>query len=237
MEETKHEVGTYSSSPEIAKLAEALAKAQGAITAASKDRENPYFESKYATLASVWEACRGPLSANGLSVLQPMAAAGTRVTVTTILAHASGEWIRCDLTVTAKGVDAQSIGSAVTYCRRYGLSGMVGVAPDDDDDGNEASQPQQKPKANGKKTEKREPEDVKDPKPTSSEPSRGGMSSTEIGAEILRLKQDAPAVKSPEDWTAWKTRAEKIPPGARPALRDLFNKLADQFEPKEQGAA
>ena len=54
----------------IGKLVMALAKAQGQIKAAPKDSDNPFFKSKYADLASVWEACREPLAKNGLAVIQ-----------------------------------------------------------------------------------------------------------------------------------------------------------------------
>lgn len=119
-------------------LAVALAKAQGQMEGATKDSTNPHFRSKYADLASVWEACREPLSKNGLSVLQPVSADGPRVTVTTLLLHTSGQFIGEALTLTATQDTPQAVGSAITYGRRYGLSALVGIAPEDDD-GNEAS--------------------------------------------------------------------------------------------------
>ena len=57
-------------SEQINELGAALAKAQGLIEGAKKDSANPFFKSKYADLASVWEACRKHLSDNGLSVTQ-----------------------------------------------------------------------------------------------------------------------------------------------------------------------
>ena len=57
-------------SDNIAELAAALSKAQGEITGALKDSSNPFFKSKYADLASCWDACRKQLAANGLSVIQ-----------------------------------------------------------------------------------------------------------------------------------------------------------------------
>jgi hypothetical protein len=125
-------------SPSIAALAAALAKAQGEMEGAAKGNVNPHFKSKYADLASVWDACRGPLSKHGLSILQPVRADGPMVTVTTILAHSSGEWIEEALTMTASQNTPQGVGSAITYGRRYGLASMVGIAPEDDD-GNAAS--------------------------------------------------------------------------------------------------
>lgn len=124
----------------IAALAEALSKAQGEMGGAKKDAANPFFKSKYADLASVWDACRGPLSKNGLSVVQTPSADGAKVSVETLLMHSSGQWIKDSLTVEAKDAGAQSVGSAITYLRRYALLCFTGVAPEDDD-GNEAARP------------------------------------------------------------------------------------------------
>jgi hypothetical protein len=121
-----HEMGTYARSRTIGQLAAALAKAQGEIQGASKDKTNPHFKSSYADLASVWEACRAALSKAGLSVLQPVFADGARVTVTTIVAHGSGEWMSTDLTMTAGANTPQGVGSCITYARRYALASMVG---------------------------------------------------------------------------------------------------------------
>jgi hypothetical protein len=131
-------------SESIGKLAGALAKAQGQIEHASKDRENPHFHSKYATLASVWDACREQLAANELAVIQTVETVrgGEYAIVQTTLAHSSGEWITSRLVMRPVKSDPQGLGSAFTYGRRYGLSSIAGVAPDDDDDGNMASQGQ-----------------------------------------------------------------------------------------------
>lgn len=123
-------------SPEIHELAAALAKAQAKIEGAAKDGTNPHFRSKYATLASIWDAARGPLTDNGLSVVQAAAAVpefAERVTVTTILLHSSGQWIRETLTMNAGTGRPQEVGSACSYGRRYQLAAMVGIAPEDDD--------------------------------------------------------------------------------------------------------
>jgi hypothetical protein len=139
-------------SPSIAALAEALSKAQGEITFAAKGAANPFFRSKYADLASVWDAIRPALSKHGLSIVQNVetvqGASPVLVSVETILLHSSGEWSRSTLdvpvipSVVEKGqpamVTPQGIGSAITYARRYALASIVGVAQADDD-GNSAS--------------------------------------------------------------------------------------------------
>lgn len=131
-------------SASLAALAAALAKAQGEMEGAAKGNLNPHFKSKYADLASVWDACREPLSKHGLAILQPVSADGPRVTVTTMLVHSSGEWIGEALTMTAQQNTPQGVGSAITYGRRYGLSSMVGIAPEDDDGNAASTKPAQK---------------------------------------------------------------------------------------------
>src|ERR1051326_8520154 len=125
--------GVVEMSAEIGELAKALAAAQAEIEGATKDAANPFFNSKYADLASVWGACRGALTKHGLAVVQAPAARENEVSVATTVLHGSGQWMRSTLTLLAKDASPQAIGSAVTYARRYGLSAMVGVAPEDDD--------------------------------------------------------------------------------------------------------
>lgn len=120
-------------SKEIDKLAAALSKAQAQIRSAAKDSVNPHFKSKYADLASVWEACRDPLTSNGLSVVQLPRADGKQVTLFYMLLHSSGQYISGELVLTAVQETPQAIGSAITYARRYTLAALVGIAQDDDD--------------------------------------------------------------------------------------------------------
>lgn len=121
-------------SEQINELAAALAKAQGQVAGAVKDKTNPGYKSKYADLASVWDACRSALAANGLSVVQ-MTRQSERdeVIVVTRLLHASGQWLQGELNLPVTKSDAQGFGSALTYARRYALAAAVGVAPEDDD--------------------------------------------------------------------------------------------------------
>ena len=128
-------------SESIAELAVALAKAQAVVSTAAKGAENPHFKSKYADLASVWDACRKPLTDHGLSVVQSprmtFANGAGLVDVETLLLHSSGQWISDTITVPVSKLDAQGVGSAVTYARRYALAAFASVAPADDD-GNSA---------------------------------------------------------------------------------------------------
>lgn len=149
---------TSNQSPTLAKLAEALSKAQGLIEGAKKETENPFYKKSYADLASVWGVCRQPLSANGLSVIQLPSYSGGMVHVETIMAHSSGEWISGILSMAPMGEDPQKVGSAISYARRYALASIVGVYQEDDDanaasgKGREAGK-QDRPPAKQKTTE------------------------------------------------------------------------------------
>lgn len=127
-------------SEQVNELAGALAKAQAEIKGAAKDRTNPHFGSKYSTLDSLWEAIRGPLSTYGLSLVQGASSEpdgeGVKVIITTLLLHASGQWIKDTLAMYPKDASPQAMGSVITYGRRYGAGAMTGVTSDEDDDGN-----------------------------------------------------------------------------------------------------
>jgi len=127
-------------SESIDMLAGALAKAQGEMTPAAKDSTNPHFKSKYADLASAWEAARGPCSRNGLAVIQGFEPGPDKsLIIWTRLAHSSGQWIESILVFYPIDQKPQTLGSCITYGRRYALMAILGIAPDDDDDGNMAS--------------------------------------------------------------------------------------------------
>lgn len=130
----------FEMSAEIGKIVGALAKARKAFKPIIKAEINPFFKSKYADLAAVIDATKDGLSDNGLAVIQPPAydrLTGT-VEVLTLVAHESGEWIRAILDMPTNKPDAQGVGSAITYGRRYAYSAILNVASESDDDGNAA---------------------------------------------------------------------------------------------------
>lgn len=147
------ELSMFFSTVEMGEWAAAMAKAQGMMENAAKSANNPHFGSKYADLASVMDVCRGPLAANDIALTQPPATTKDgRVRIVTMLLHKSGQCLTGTLEMPVNGQTAQNIGSAITYGRRYSLMGMLGLAGDDDDDGNAASgqpsgqgQPQENP--------------------------------------------------------------------------------------------
>lgn len=120
---------------EIKQLAVALSKAQATIEHASKDAMNPHFDKKYADLASVWDACRRPLTENGLSVTQVMVILESGApALRTVLLHESGEYIDSLMQLALPAnANMQHIGSSLSYARRYALAAIAGVAQADDD--------------------------------------------------------------------------------------------------------
>ena len=115
-------------------LAKSLVKAQAAMSHAAKDSKNPHFKSAYSSLASVIDAVRPALSANGLAFVQMLHTAESGVAVETVLIHESGEQLSCGtLFIPATKQDAQGFGSAITYGKRYGLQAALGIASEDDD--------------------------------------------------------------------------------------------------------
>lgn len=131
----------------IAELSKAFAKTQKEMKQPLKDANNPFFKSKYVPLENVVEAITESASKNGLSFTQyPSSDEAGNVTVGTLVMHESGEWIEYD-PIKMKPVknDPQSIGSAITYAKRYALSAIFGITSDQDDDGNEATQAKKQP--------------------------------------------------------------------------------------------
>ena len=131
-------VETYFS-PTIANLATSLAAAQSQFEVARKDKDNPYFKSKYADLENVFGAIRHALTSNGLALCQPIVTRGRDMVLVTMLVHTSGEFIRSEM-VLPPVIKPQEVGSALTYYRRYSIVSLVGVSVgDEDDDGNAAN--------------------------------------------------------------------------------------------------
>ncbi len=143
-------------------LVQALVKAQSEMATPIKDKVNPQFKSKYASLGSIIDAVKGSLNSNGIVFVQKSTPVDDGIAVeTTFYGH--GEEIGTGpVHVPVSKVTAQGYGSAMTYAKRYSLAMACGVDADEDDDGNAAEQeapktnvvePKPKPKA-----QKKEPE-------------------------------------------------------------------------------
>lgn len=115
-----------------------LAVAQGEIENASKNASNPHFRSKYADLAEVLNTVRPVFAAHGLSLIQSTEFDGALVSVTTLIGHKGGGYITSRASCQPAKSDAQGVGSATTYLRRYSAAAVAGIAQEDDD-GNAAA--------------------------------------------------------------------------------------------------
>lgn len=123
---------------------EAMAKAQADIEKLAFDAEvkTPKYRAKFATLAAVCNEARRVLSAHGLSVSQvPSSEIGPKgelfVRLTNVIRHSAGHTVNFppfDWPVGGKG--PHEMGSTITYMRRYSLAAILGVAGEEDDDGN-----------------------------------------------------------------------------------------------------
>jgi ERF superfamily len=135
----------HRSSDSVAALASALAKAQAELinpekslsatirTGRAGEGERTF---RYAPLSSGLDIVRKTLGQHEIATVQTTAidqAAGI-VNLTTMLAHASGEWIASDWPVcpVAETANPQRMGAALTYARRYSLFTLVGIAGEDD---------------------------------------------------------------------------------------------------------
>ena len=124
-------------STELKELFTALAKAQGEMKAAPPSSENSYYKSKYADLNELMRTSRPALSKNGLSIIQQILPNedGQNI-LNSLLCHSSGEWISAQMKILPSKADIQSLGSYITYLRRYSYASLVGITvADEDDDG------------------------------------------------------------------------------------------------------
>ena len=136
------------SSIEIRELAKAMLEVQKQLTPAQKDGQNPYTNSRYATLGSVMETCGKILINHGIWVTQhPVPVEIGHLGLVTKLVHVeSGQWQSSLMMMPLSKNDPQGYGSAITYARRYALSALVGIITESDDDAESACN-----RGNGKK--------------------------------------------------------------------------------------
>mgnify|MGYP003146605053 FL=1 len=131
----------YNRSGSSKELVTALVGFQSSISSVPKSTKG--YNYKYSDLATVWDNIRKPLSANGLAVVQTTRNLDdlTPVVITTLM-HISGEWIEGELAIKPTKMDAQGVGSVISYARRYSLMSILGIAAaGEDDDGAKASKP------------------------------------------------------------------------------------------------
>ena len=132
-----------SESPELNELFTALAKAQSEMKVAGQDSINPFYKSNYSNFPSIVKASRGTLTKHGLCVIQRVLPNGEgKMYLFTRLCHASGQWMESQMLLNPPKGDVQSLGSYMTYAKRYSYAAITGVVSsadvEEDDDGNKA---------------------------------------------------------------------------------------------------
>jgi hypothetical protein len=141
------------SSDNIGTLAAALAKAQAELTNPEKTltatiaAPNGERTFRYASLAAGLNLVRKCLGQHEIAVMQTTAVDHDQIILTTLLVHASGEWVSSLWPVCpAAEPSAQIKGAALTYARRYALFTLVGIAGEDDLDAPELNQVVEQPR-------------------------------------------------------------------------------------------
>ena len=197
-------------------LSKALCKFQSAITNVPFDSQNPHFKNKYASLAGIIDHVRTGLSDNGLVISQLV----NKDSVQTMLIHTSGESLSAETAILcATPNNPQAYGSAVTYARRYALTGILGISADDDDDAAQATGSPQKPSSNTTTP------------PTTKTPPEPAPASPQMATEAQRRKIDSLRSEcgwSPEDTTAEIVLTYKVKSSKEmtlPQAKDLIDRL------------
>jgi len=238
--DTATEGGGPGAAPRVApELAAALARAQGEFGQILKERSavvrmksGGEYRYSFADLASVLEAIRAPLAKHELAILQLPAvridAGATFVQIETILVHCSGASISSRLELPASDPSPQSIGSAMTYARRYSVLALLGLAAEDDDAA--AAQPRRPPPPPPARASKPPARKAQAP---DSKPSKGPETASENQRKLIWAKARERAREFVEegDTEALKQLAEEIvraamPPGVE-SSKELGSRQVD----------
>jgi hypothetical protein len=207
----------------------ALAAAQAEMGMALKDSVNPAFKSKYADLASVIEAVRGPLTRHGISFHQPLVESEFGRGVKTILSHGpSDTHIECVVPLIVGRNDMQGLGSAITYARRYGLMGMAGIAADDDDGNAAAASVQTHATRNGEALSDAWRDGVLDSLPPDATARQKAEAFADALCESFSSKKGERALSN--EWD----RRRKLIEGMAERFPDLHGRVVDAYETRAQ---
>lgn len=121
-------------------ICKAFVKFQSEFKGMKPDSSNPFFKSTYISLDGILETARPILAKNGLAVIQEATGDGEYIFVKTKLIHESGEMIETEvLKMKPQKNDPQSMGSCITYSKRYQLAALLGICECIDDDANTAT--------------------------------------------------------------------------------------------------
>lgn len=128
-------------SEDIKEITKALVAFHSEVGRITKDGTNPHLKNRYATIDQIIEEIRPVLASHGLFVMQlPSNSEAGEIQMVTRLYHVSGQWMESpSLKIKVDRNNAQGIGSAITYARRYSLTSFLGLNTGEDDDGHAAS--------------------------------------------------------------------------------------------------
>lgn len=116
-------------------IVKALTQAKMEIQPPKKDSVNPHFKSKYATLDEICRVIREPLCKNGLSLSHDVEKIDGEYFLVTTLSHVSGDWMKNKVPMFLEKTTNQGIGGAITYATRYGITALLSLPAEEDDDG------------------------------------------------------------------------------------------------------
>lgn len=210
-------------SEKIDSLLAALSKAMAMIEDPKRTAVNPYYNSKYATLQDVYESIRQPLQESGLVVMQVTKCEGDDVKLITTLYHIeTGEFISAEYPIQPSDPkNPQSLGSALTYARRYSLCTILGLAPEDDDANSAIPQKptQQKPKLHVEQLRRQDQTSHK-----AEESSKEENGTPDVDSMITEIEQ-LKSVNEMVNW--WKDKTKEIgmlDPEAKKKITFAFSK-------------
>tara|TARA_S200002703_G_C3741672_1_gene228083 strand:- start:141 stop:635 length:495 start_codon:yes stop_codon:yes gene_type:complete len=135
-----------SNSDKISAFWSAIAQAQSKLTSVPKSGVNPHFRSSYATLDDILKVALPVFGSAGIGITQWNTTTERGVKVRTVIGHKAGASLSDEFELPCDTSKPQAVGSALTYARRYSLQSVLGIAGEEDDDGNVA-QGQSKPVA------------------------------------------------------------------------------------------
>jgi len=148
----------------------ALAKAQAAFPPVKRTRQvdvetktGGHYSYRYAALEDILAAVRPHLAEHGLALTQVLDHDAAGAVLRTELRHVAGGLIGGAYPLEAAGLSAQELGSLITYVRRYAVTALLGIATEDDDDGQAAGPAKaDKPRGRGRRAGgSKLPEDVR----------------------------------------------------------------------------
>lgn len=132
--------------PDFAQVAAALARAQAKFlplvrskSVTIKPRDGAAYTFFYAPLEDCIASVRPALSAEELALVQSVVQIPEGAVMRTWLLHSSGQFLAADTPLIVESGGPKGYGAAETYSRRYGVSTLLGLAADDDNDAAETS--------------------------------------------------------------------------------------------------